>query len=165
MITIDHHDGTTTGDDLLRFAQRARRAVKLKGRVCVLITTNREMRRLNRGFRGKDKPTDVISYPAMDLVSGKFAGDIAISGEIARANATSLGHRPLQELEVLILHGLLHLAGYDHERDNGEMAREEARLRAKFGLPVGLIARTEQKPASRSMKSRKPKPKAAGRKC
>ncbi len=163
MITIDHHDGTAAEDDLLRFAQRARRAVKLKGRVSVLITTNREMRRLNRSFRGKDKPTDVISFPAMDVVADKFAGDLAISGEIAKANAKSLGHSPEAELQVLILHGLLHLAGYDHERDKGEMAQEEARLRAKFGLPVGLISRTAAKPASSKM-TRKPKKKKAGRK-
>jgi probable rRNA maturation factor len=128
---------------LLRFSQKARKAVGLKGRVSLLLTSNREMQQLNRCFRGKNKPTDVISFPAADIVANKFAGDLAISVEIASANAKSFGHSTKEELFVLILHGMLHLAGYDHETDSGEMARKEARLRRELGLPTNLIARTE----------------------
>lgn len=128
---------------LLRFSQKARKAVGLKGRVSLLLTSNREMQQLNRCFRGKNKPTDVISFPAADIVIDKFAGDLAISVDIASANARSFGHTMKEELCVLILHGMLHLAGYDHEADSGQMARKEARLRRELGLPVNLIARAE----------------------
>jgi probable rRNA maturation factor len=68
-------------------------------------------------------------------------GDIAISADIAAKNAKELGHSGLEEVKILALHGILHLAGFDHERDNGEMEREEARLRSALGLPTGLIER------------------------
>ncbi len=132
---------------LQRFLASARRTVRLDGKVSVLLTSNREMRQLNRKFRGKDKPTDVISFPAVDVVSAKFAGDLAISLDIAAANARALGHSTEDELRVLILHGLLHLAGHDHETDSGQMGRKEARLRKLLGLPSSLIARTGGNPA------------------
>jgi probable rRNA maturation factor len=128
---------------LERFTARACRAVGLRGEVNVLIAPSAELRRLNRDFRGKDKPTDVLSFPAVEQ-NKDVAGDIAISATIARANARRLGHTVAKELCVLILHGLLHLAGYDHETDSGEMRRKEARLRKKLGLPQALIARSEQ---------------------
>jgi probable rRNA maturation factor len=70
-----------------------------------------------------------------------FAGDIAVSLDIATSNAGSLGHSVGQEVRILVLHGIMHLAGYDHEEDQGEMAAREARLRQRFKLPVGLIER------------------------
>jgi probable rRNA maturation factor len=97
------------------------------------------MQSLNRRFRGKNKATDVLSFPSQ--VSG-VAGDVAISLEIAAGNAAALGHDLATEVKILILHGLLHLAGYDHEIDDGEMQAREASLRQKFKLPVGLIERT-----------------------
>src|SRR5690349_10748069 len=123
---------TETG--LSRFAARAGRAVKLKGSVNVLITSNRELRSLNRRFRGKDRATDVLSFPAEFGLARDFAGDVAISAEIASENAQRLGHAPSLEIKVLVLHGLLHLAGYDHDKDKGEMARKEQRLRKTLGL-------------------------------
>lgn len=127
---------------LARFVMRARRAAKLRGAVSVLVTGSRELRALNDRFRGKDSATDVLSFPPVpDVVSG-IAGDIAISAEIAAQNARRLGHSTAEEIKVLVLHGVLHLAGYDHERDHGEMARKERRLRESLGLPVGLIERT-----------------------
>jgi probable rRNA maturation factor len=96
------------------------------------------MRDLNRRFRRKNEPTDVLSFPA--IVVG-FAGDIAISGEIAKSNGRELGHGTATELKILILHGMLHLAGFDHEEDDGEMERKERRLRSALGLPEGLIER------------------------
>lgn len=122
---------------LQRFAGRARRAAGLSGRMDVLITTDSDLRALNRRFRRKDRATDVLSFAGQNGA----AGDIAISAETAARNARRLGHSTVAELKVLILHGALHLAGYDHERDRGQMARREQRLRRQFRLPSGLIER------------------------
>jgi probable rRNA maturation factor len=105
------------------------------------------MRRLNQQFRQKDKPTDVLSFPS-DQPNGsreKYAGDLAISMEIAKENAQRFGHSLKEEIQILMLHGVLHLAGYDHESDDGEMARLEDRLRSKLGLPTALISRNDFK--------------------
>jgi probable rRNA maturation factor len=123
-----------------RFAARAQRAAGVRGGVDVLITSSAELRRLNRRFRGEDQATDVLSFPSAD----ETAGDLAISADIAARNARRLGHTAADEMKILILHGLLHLAGYDHETDAGEMARKEARLRQALGLPAALIERTSE---------------------
>ena len=136
---------------LARFVARARRAAGLKGAVNVLITTGAKMKSLNRRFRGKDKPTDVLSFPAEPRPQKPFAGEIAISADLATQNARDLGHSPAQEVKILVLHGILHLRGYDHECDNGQMARREKQLRAKLYLPLGLIER-----ASTSVEPRRP---------
>jgi probable rRNA maturation factor len=135
---------------LERFLARVRRAAGLKGRVDVLVTSSAEMKSLNRRFRKKDKPTDVLSFPADPDSPKQFAGEIAISAELASHNARHLGHSPAEEVKILVLHGLLHLRGYDHECDNGQMARREQQLRAKFRLPQGLIERVSQGVASTS---------------
>lgn len=131
---------STSAQALSRFATQAQRALSLRGDVNICITSNREMQSLNRRFRGKNKATDVLSFPSR--VPG-VAGDIAISLEIAARNAATLGHDLATEVKILILHGMLHLAGYDHEIDDGEMQAHEASLRQKFKLPVGLIERTQ----------------------
>ena len=136
---------------LERFVTRGRRAVGVRGEVNVLITRNAEIRRLNRAFRHKDKPTDVLSFPAG---TNDIAGDIAISADIAAANARRLGHTLADELRVLILHGLLHHAGYDHESDAGEMQRKEERLRVALDLPQALIGRTHARPKTRAVTKR-----------
>ncbi len=108
------------------------------------------MQALNRRFRRRNTATDVLSFPSE--VPG-IAGDIAISLEIAASNASALGHSLVEEVKILILHGLLHLAGHDHETDNGEMLAREGRLRLKFGLPTGLIERAsgaKERTASRN---------------
>ena len=127
---------------LAGFVRRACEATKLRGEVNVLITGNREMRSLNARFRKKDKPTDVLSFPAEFPGEDQSAGDLAISAEIASQNARLLGHSPAEEIKILVLHGVLHLAGYDHETDDGQMARREIRLRKALKLPVGLIERS-----------------------
>lgn len=131
---------------LTRFVLRARRAVRLRGKVNVLVTGSSSMRTLNLRFRGKNKPTDVLSFPAFQP-GGKgrsqFAGEIAISADIAAQNAMRLGHPTRQEVKILLLHGILHLAGMDHERDNGRMARKEAELRRALRLPAALIERAQ----------------------
>ncbi len=126
---------------LQTFVKRACHASGLKGGITVLLTRSREMRSLNSRFRGKDRATDVLSFPA-SATAGGFAGDIAIAFDVAARNARQLGHSVAQEVEILALHGLLHLAGYDHESDHGEMARKEQRLRARLRLPTGLIERS-----------------------
>ena len=130
---------------LSRFLARARRAAGLKGAVNVLVTTSAEMKSLNRRFRAKDKPTDVLSFPAGSGAQKQFAGEIAISAEIATKNARSLGHSPAEEVKILVLHGVLHLRGYDHESDHGQMAKREEQLRAQLHLPLGLIERVQRK--------------------
>jgi probable rRNA maturation factor len=111
------------------------------------------MRALNRRFRREDYATDVLSFPAADSDSGsrqigrpasRFLGDIVIARGVAARQARTAGHSTSVEFRVLALHGLLHLIGYDHERDNGQMARMEARLRARAGLPDTLIARAKR---------------------
>jgi probable rRNA maturation factor len=126
---------------LARFLVRAERAVGLRGVVNVLVTTSRELRALNSRFRGKDKPTDVLSFAPMPGLVRGLAGDIAISAEIAAQNARQLGHSGSEEIKILALHGMLHLAGYDHEADGGKMAQKELSLRKSLGLPLGLIER------------------------
>jgi probable rRNA maturation factor len=125
---------------LSRYLREAQGAVGLKGEVSVLLTTDDGIRGLNRRFRKKNKATDVLSFPA-DPGYG-VAGDLAVSVETAARQAAEQGHRLSVELRVLMLHGMLHLAGMDHEADAGEMARKERRLRTKLGLPLGLIERS-----------------------
>lgn len=129
---------------LARFLHEAQSVLKLRGRVTVLLTTDSAVRRLNRQYRGKNKATDVLSFPAGDPAETRTAGDLAISVPTARKQAAEEGHAVATELKVLMLHGLLHLAGYDHEIDSGEMARREQKLRAKLRLPQGLIERSEK---------------------
>ena len=126
---------------LTEFVAQACGAAGLKGAVTVMVTHSREMRSLNSRFRGKNHATDVLSFPPPGRDNG-FAGDIAVSLDIAARNARALGHSLGQEVQILVLHGILHLAGYDHDGDQGEMAEREKRLRRRFGLPTGLIERT-----------------------
>lgn len=126
---------------LAKFLTRACHAARLRGTVNVAVTSSRELRALNSRFRGKDKPTDVLSFPPALGLSHDFAGDVAISADIAAQNARRLGHSAAEEVKILALHGVLHLAGYDHECDRGQMARKEQGLRKRLGLPVGLIER------------------------
>ena len=149
MVIFQKRVAGVTGLALDRFVARARRATGLKGTVNVLITTSAEMKSLNRRFRGKDKPTDVLSFPADPDARKQFAGEVAISAEIATKNARSLGHSAAEEVKILVLHGVLHLRGFDHECDNGQMARREKQLRAKLHLPQGLIERTDSRRDSR----------------
>jgi probable rRNA maturation factor len=132
-----------------RFLTAAQAAVRLKGQVTVLLTTDAAIRKLNRRFRGKNKATDVLSFPAEGLGAEGIAGDMAISVTTAMGQAAEQGHSLSTEIKVLILHGLLHLAGYDHEIDDGKMFRRERLLRARLRLPQGLIERAEAPKAKR----------------
>jgi probable rRNA maturation factor len=135
--------------ELRSFLVKAQSAVKLKGEVSVLLATDASIRILNRDFRKKDKATDVLSFPAAESEiagSQKLAGDLAIALGVAARQAEEHGHSLQTEIKVLLLHGLLHLAGYDHETDTGQMARKESALRKQLDLPTGLIQRSHKTP-------------------
>lgn len=128
--------------ELRRFlAELTRRVVRGRTIAC-LVTNDAELRRMNKEYLRKDYATDVLSFPSTG--GNGFAGDVAISIDRARAQATEQGHSLENELRILMLHGALHLAGMDHEKDSGAMARAEARWRRKLGLPAGLIERTQK---------------------
>jgi len=149
-------DRVPSASTLARFLAEAQAAVRLRGRVSVLLTTDKTLRRLNRQFRGIDRPTDVLSFPTEAFIQSKekLAGDLAISVPTACRQAIACGHSLGTELKVLILHGLLHLAGYDHETDSGQMARRERRIRAQVGLPQGLIERVQTGSRSKGVATR-----------
>ena len=126
---------------MTRFLNRARAAVELEGDVDVLLADDQTLRRLNKTFRGKNKATDVLSFPAPEEIAQDHAGDLAISLETANRQAATYGHSLRDEVRILLLHGLLHLSGLDHETDNGEMAAREAELRVELGLSNSLIER------------------------
>ena len=150
MITIDLvprvKDYEISTSALTRFLNRARAAVGLRGAVDVLLSGDSTLCTLNKSFRGKNKATDVLSFPAPSAFATKHAGDLAISLETADRQASAFGHSVVAEIKILILHGLLHLAGEDHEIDDGQMAARESILRQQLRLPATLIERTGQKP-------------------
>lgn len=124
-----------------KFARQLQNEVSKGKPFDTLITGDAELRRLNRDFRGKDYATDVLSFPSIRTEKSVPLGDLAISLARAREQARRYGHSTEQEIQVLMLHGVLHLLGFDHEIDNGRMARAEKRWRARLGLPNGLIER------------------------
>lgn len=127
--------------DLNQFLSTVKKELGLTGEFSVLLTGDERIRAMNLQFRGLDKPTDVLSFPS--LMEG--GGDLAISLETASAQAAAQGHSLAIEVKVLMLHGMLHLAGYDHEHDHGQMRRRESRLRKQFSLPAGLVERSTRK--------------------
>lgn len=114
----------------------------------LMLTDDPGIRELNARFREKDEPTDVLSFPSGIEDAGEaghYLGDLAVSLQRAAAQAEEHGHGVAEETEVLLLHGILHLLGHDHETDAGEMRELEARLALElFGEPRGLIARSER---------------------
>jgi probable rRNA maturation factor len=130
-----------------RFLQQLNRELGLsKGSAFVCFVGDARMKRLNTRFRGKPKTTDVLSFPSelrprprslracLNQLRGEFLGDIAISPAVAQRNAKAFGRTLSEEISILMLHGVLHLLGYDHETDRGEMERVETRLRSRLGL-------------------------------
>jgi probable rRNA maturation factor len=120
---------------------------RARGAVNIALVSDARIKALNRTYRGRDYATDVLSFPnPQPLVPNhrpeRSLGDIVIARGVAHRQAREAGHAAAAELKVLALHGLLHLIGYDHERDNGVMRRVELRLRRKGGLRHGLIERT-----------------------
>ena len=115
---------------LRRVLGGAASALRVEGEMSLVLAGDRLLRRLNRTYRGKDRPTDVLSFPGGGGEAG--LGDVVISVETAERNAGGLGRTVGQELDVLALHGFLHVLGYDHETDDGTMERLERRLRKRL---------------------------------
>jgi len=129
--------GTTRAPGLSRWLASVAPA-RARGAMTVAIVPDGRVQQLNRRYRGKNVPTDVLSFPSDEP---GYLGDVVIAAGVARRQAADGGHSFQHELRVLALHGLLHLLGYDHERDGGRMARVEAQLRRRGGLREGLIER------------------------
>lgn len=115
---------------LRRVLGAAAQALAVEGELALVLGGDTAVRRLNARYRGKDKPTDVLSFPGPGGHEG--LGDVVISVPTAAANARRFGRTLLQELDVLALHGFLHVLGYDHETDDGQMERLERRLRRRI---------------------------------
>lgn len=137
-ITYRRSPATLNRTELESFAEVLRARVARGREFHCLITNDAELRSLNLKFRKKDAVTDVLSFPSGDPDP---IGDIAISLQRARAQAREWGHSIEDEIRILMLHGVLHLKGMDHECDLGQMARAEKRWRNTLGLPNGLIER------------------------
>ena len=128
---------------LRRLIRDAGRALRVSGEVALVLTSDAPVRRLNARYRHQDKPTDVLSFPGPGGEEG--LGDIVISLDTAARNAPRFGRTLSEELQVLTLHGFLHVLGYDHETDDGTMERLEARLRRRL-LDRGEGAAVEPRP-------------------
>lgn len=109
----------------------------------LIITNEDEIQSINKEYRNIDKPTDVLSFPYEEMPMSPL-GSIVISSKHVQAKAEELGHLESEEATLLFIHGLLHLLGFDHEVDNGEMREEEVKLIEKFDLPRSLIVRTQE---------------------
>jgi probable rRNA maturation factor len=140
--------------ELNRFLGAAQRRLRVPaGAVSVALVTDAEMKKWNRAFRGKNRATDVLSFPVDGPAktkpkqtrrapakspspppTGRYLGDVAIAPAVARQNARRFGRTFSAEMRILIVHGILHLLGYDHETDQGQMNRREARVRRDLGL-------------------------------
>jgi probable rRNA maturation factor len=123
---------------LKRAAQAAQRAVKLRGDFSILLADNKTLRRLNRDFRGKDKATNVLSFPGMD----DHAGDIAIAHGVTKAEAKAAGKTFADHASHLVVHGVLHLAGHEHERPKEAQAMEslEVKILERLGIADPYMA-------------------------
>ena len=124
--------------ELREFVQRLGRELAGGREFAVVIGSDASLRCANGQFRGKSSSTDVLSFP--DGEQGRL-GDILVSAGRAEQQANRYGHGVEEEIKVLVLHGLLHLLGYNHESDNGRMRKAERRWRKKYGLEPGVIER------------------------
>ncbi|PYQ11303.1 MAG: rRNA maturation RNase YbeY [Acidobacteria bacterium] len=118
------------GRRLRRLLEGAARRLGVSGEVSLVLTRDLAVRSLNARYRGKDAPTDVLSFPGPGGEAG--LGDIVVSVDTAERNARRQGRTLQKELDVLALHGFLHVLGYDHETDDGTMDRLERRLRREL---------------------------------
>jgi probable rRNA maturation factor len=139
LITYRRKPATLDVESLQSFAEVLRDRVARGREFHCRITNDAELQSLNAQFLGKNYATDVLSFPNQNTEAGM--GDIAISIQRARAQARECRHSTEDEIRILILHGLLHLLGMDHESDSGRMKRTETVWRKKLGLPAGLIER------------------------
>lgn len=123
-------------DELAAFALDVLGRLELEGEVGVKLCSDAAMAAYNKTYRHKAGPTDVLSFPdgAADPEGSVYIGDIVIAVPVAERQAKEAGHSLATELKYLLLHGILHLAGYDHETDGGTMARKERALRKAWGI-------------------------------
>ena len=140
LITYRRLPATLKRSRLEKFARVLRDDVARGRAFHCLVTGDAELKSLNSQFRGKDVTTDVLSFPSGEKDP---IGDIAVSLGRARGQARERGHSIEEEVCILMLHGVLHLLGMDHETDSGQMARAEVRWQRKLGLPTGLIERAQ----------------------
>jgi probable rRNA maturation factor len=145
MNIIDLDNQTSLVIDLIALEKIAQ-SLTTKG-IELIITDNRTIQELNQEYRDKDKPTDVLSFPmdrpfTEESISGMPLGSIVISADLVKEKANEFEHTVDDELSLLFIHGLLHLLGFDHETDNGEMRAREKELIETFNLPSSLIVRT-----------------------
>jgi probable rRNA maturation factor len=138
-ITYRRKPATLDTAALETYAQLLQDRVAKRREYHCLITNDAELQALNLQFRGKDYPTDVLSFPG----TAPYLGDIAVSLQHARAQARQFAHSLEEELRILLLHGVLHLTGLDHESDIGQMARAEQRWRKILALPTSLTERSK----------------------
>jgi probable rRNA maturation factor len=156
-VALTDASGRPTRARALAVWLRAVAPARVHGYVTIALVDDDTMRRLNHRFAGKNRATDVLSFPWAGHDAGRprrsirpgfgpapFLGDMAIATGVAKRQARAMGHSYAQELRILALHGLLHVLGYDHHADDGAMARLEARLRRKGGLTTGVIERARQ---------------------
>jgi probable rRNA maturation factor len=139
MIELDNRTETTPDLEALERIARQMTPRDLE----LILCDDETIRELNREYRGIDRPTDVLSFPLEGELPGQPLGSLVISMDRVREKARELGHGETEELTLLFVHGILHLLGYDHETDDGEMRRIEAELIRKLELPESLIVRTE----------------------
>jgi probable rRNA maturation factor len=138
MIELDNRTKLTIDEDFLNSIAKS----LSKKDIELIITTQDEIQDINNEFRGINKSTDVLSFPYEDIPMGPL-GSIVISSWHVQTKAKEFGHTKRDELALLFIHGLLHLLGYDHEVDNGEMRKKEQQLIEKFNLPKSLIVRND----------------------
>ena len=108
----------------------------------LIFTNSSDIQEINKNFRAIDKPTDVLSFP-LDFMPGLPLGSVVINIDFAKNEAEKLGHSLDEEITLLFIHGLLHLLGFDHESDSGEMREKEEELIKKYNLPKSLIVRSD----------------------
>lgn len=138
MIDIDNKTSLEVNNTLLQ-----KIAARLTDKyIELIITTNDEIQQINKEYRNIDRPTDVLSFPYEEMPMGPL-GSIVVSQDMVITKAQEFGHTQEDEFTLLFIHGLLHLLGYDHEIDDGQMRIEEERLINEFNLPKSLIVRTE----------------------
>ena len=138
MIELDNRTTLAVDEDFLNNLAKTLTDKEIE----LIITSNEEIQNINATHRAIDKPTDVLSFPYEKMPMCPL-GSIVISETYVKEKALELGHQESAELALLFIHGLLHILGYDHETDNGEMRKKEASLIKEFDLPMSLIVRTQ----------------------
>ncbi len=148
MLNIENITNLTINVNLLEEISTLLQKEFRSGEIDLTLCNNQTIQQYNQEYRGKDMPTDVLSFPIEnDIIRGSIEmplGSIVISADFVRAKATEFGHSNDNELSLLFIHGMLHLLGFDHEVDSGEMRKKEEEIIHKFHLPQSLIIRTEE---------------------